>query len=91
MISKNITVINKLGIHARSASKLAALCAQFESTISLQNTQNSASANGKSIMDLLLLEAVVGTELKVECEGSDAEATMVAISQLFATCFGEDH
>ena len=87
MIRRKLTVINELGLHARAATKLAALAARFEADI--RTGIESPSVDAKSIMSLMLLAASQGTELSFEFNGTDETEACEAISQLFAEFFGE--
>ena len=86
-VEQEITVINKLGLHARAADKLVRLSAGFESTISLFKEDSMADA--KSIMGVLILAATQGTVLRLKTEGPDAEQAAAAVAALFADFFGE--
>lgn len=87
MVEATLDIINKLGLHARAASKLATLCARFSSAIVFHKA--SQKADGKSIMSLMLLAAGCGTSLQVRCEGGDEAEALQAIKALFADRFGE--
>ena len=81
-------MINKLGLHARAAAKLVKLSAGFESSVVLNN--GSASADAKSIMQVLMLAASQETHLLLTAEGNDAQLAASRISRLFENRFGED-
>jgi len=87
VVSKELTIINKLGLHARAASKLALLCQQFTATISLELEEKTADAN--SIMAIMLLAGGQGKTVKVTAEGIDAPQALLAISQLISDKFDE--
>ncbi|NNC54154.1 MAG: HPr family phosphocarrier protein [Pseudomonadales bacterium] len=87
MISRKLTLINKLGLHARAANKLLDVTGQFSSNIQVSHGSNCA--NAKSIMSVMLLAAPVGSELVFEIEGSDEAAAADAIEALIAARFGE--
>jgi phosphocarrier protein HPr len=87
MISKEVTIINKLGLHARAASKLVNKAGQFESDVFIDKQGNRV--NAKSIMGVMMLAASNGTEILVEVEGSDEEDCMKAIVQLIEGRFEE--
>ena len=87
MIETNIPVINKLGLHARAASKLVKLCSGYSSDIKF--SANGQQVDGKSIMGIMMLAATQGTELKLVVDGEDAEAASDAICEMFSDCFGE--
>jgi len=86
MQSTTVTIVNKAGLHARAASKLAELTAKYESDIRIGHEK---MVDGKSILSLMMLAAVTGTELKVEVSGSDEEQALTAIVALVEDGFGE--
>jgi len=88
VISKDLTVANKLGLHARAAAKLVALASNFASEISLQ--KGSRKINGKSIMGVMMLAASQHTIVTVEVEGEDEQQAMDQIEGLFTNLFDED-
>ena len=87
-VEKRITVINKLGLHARAAAKLVKLTAGFGSVIRLAAADKAVDA--KSIMDVMMLAATEGSELTLVVRGEDAESAADAVCRLFADRFGED-
>ncbi len=87
MISREITVINKLGLHARAAAKLVTCASEFQSDIQLSN--NDQTVNGKSIMGVMMLAAGKGTVLLLSAEGEDEAAAMEALETLIQDRFGE--
>jgi len=87
MISKNVTIINKLGLHARAASKLVNTASQFESDVFIDKLGNKI--NAKSIMGVMMLAASKGTEVLVEVEGNDEHECMKAVVELIEDRFGE--
>ncbi|WP_445356732.1 HPr family phosphocarrier protein [Microbulbifer sp. ANSA002] len=82
-----LTIINKLGLHARAASKFAQTSARFSSNIKVHC--GDRSVDGKSVMALMLLAAGQGTELELEVEGRDESDALGAISTLVSERFGE--
>jgi phosphocarrier protein NPr len=88
VVSKELTIINKLGLHARAASKLAILCQKFSAKITLTLEEKEADAN--SIMAIMLLAGGQGKIVKVTAQGADAPAALQAISQLIGDRFDED-
>lgn len=86
-ITKQLTIINKLGLHARAASKLVATATRFSSRI--QINRNGQLADAKSIMSLLMLAASKGTELEFIIDGDDAEAALADIEALINNRFDE--
>lgn len=83
----NITIINKLGLHARAASKLVATASRYESVIEVNRQGQKADA--KSIMSVLMLAASKGTELEIAADGVDAEDAIEHISALINNRFDE--
>lgn len=88
MIEGVLLIINKRGLHARAADKLARLCLQFTSSIRIGLPERMV--DGKNIMALLMLAAAKGTTLHTQIQGEDAEAAYNAIQDLFARRFDED-
>jgi phosphocarrier protein len=87
MLQKDITIINKLGLHARAAAKFVTLASQFESAI--QVARNGQKVNGKSIMGVMMLAASKGTTLTVSADGPDEEAALAQIEALIQDRFQE--
>ena len=87
MISQDITIINKLGLHARAASKLVNCASQFESEVLIDKQGNKV--NAKSIMGVMMFAASKGTEIRLEVDGSDEIRCIEAISTLIANRFDE--
>ena len=86
MIQRSVTVVNKLGIHARPATLLVQAASRYEADIFLSKG-DVTRINGKSIMGVMMLAAEEGAEVLVEAEGSDAEAALQAVSDLLAGDF----
>ncbi|WP_127556304.1 HPr family phosphocarrier protein [Saccharospirillum alexandrii] len=87
MIQEQLTIINKLGLHARAAAKLVGVAGQFESRIVL--VKDGREADAKSIMSVMMLAASQGTELNVRIEGDDASEAWVALLSLVQNRFDE--
>jgi phosphocarrier protein len=88
MISETVTIINKLGLHARAASKLVNCASQYESEVFLCRKDNRV--NAKSIMGVMMLAASKGVELGLEIEGKDERACRDAVIELINNRFGEN-
>ncbi len=88
MISKDLTVANKLGLHARAAAKVVALASNFASEISLQ--KGDRKINGKSIMGVMMLAASQHTIVNVVVTGEDEHQAMTEIENLFNNLFDEE-
>ena len=87
MISSPVKVINKLGLHARAATKLVNCASGFDAEVSI--ARGARRVNAKSIMGVLTLAAAMGTELIIETDGSDEEVALQAVTGLFQDYFGE--
>ena len=87
MKSKTITIINKLGLHARAAAKFVTLASRFRSNIQVK--RGNRCVNGKSIMGVMLLAASKGTELEILADGEDADQALEALAQLINNRFDE--
>jgi len=87
MINHNITIINKLGLHARAAAKFVTIASKFESSIEIECKNNKV--NGKSIMGVMMLAASKGTEIKLIIVGKDEEHALSALSILINNRFDE--
>lgn len=82
-----LPVLNRLGLHARAAAKIAALAQSFQATITLEN--NGLQADARSILDIMGLGCPQGSEIRLLAEGPEASSAVAAISELFAQAFGE--
>lgn len=80
MVSTKVEIINKLGLHVRSATQLVKIASTFDADISL--VCNGQTADAKSIMEVLMLAATVNTEVELKAEGSSTEEEEEAINQL---------
>lgn len=88
---KQVLVKNKLGLHARPAMQFVDLANQFTSDIRvLKGGDEPAEADGKSVMQMIILAAVEGTPLTIEASGDDAEDAAKRLADLFETGFGEE-
>ena len=88
-ITKDFVVGNPLGIHARPASLFVQTAADFDSEIAVTNLDSGHTADGKSVMSMLMLSAPQGTHLRVGVTGQDAAAAMEALSKLIEGGFDE--
>jgi len=83
----DITISNKLGLHARAAAKLTQLAGKFDSDIFI--ARDAKRVNAKSIMGVMMLAAGMGTTVRLDAAGSDAEQALSEIGALFEDKFGE--
>ena len=87
MVTVEVTVINRLGMHARAAARFVREASTYDSEIRV--FKGKARVNGKSIMGILTLAAAKGDRIMIEAEGSDADEAVRALSDLVKTGFGE--
>ena len=85
--SQTVTVLNRLGMHARAAVKFVQTANRFRCEVKV--VKDDQEANGKSIMGLLTLVAAHGVSMRIVCSGDDAPAAVEALVQLVGTGFGE--
>ncbi len=87
MIKTKITIINKLGLHARASAKFVSTTSRFQSQIDV--TKDTQTINGKSIMGVMMLAANKGSELTLQIEGPDEREMEEAVINLINNRFGE--
>ena len=90
MPSRNVTISNRLGLHARPAMMLAECASSFSSKISIRRVDSGDPVDAKSIMQLLMLAGTHGTKLEVEAKGNDATKALDAIATLFDSGFDDE-
>ena len=87
MISRDIEIINKLGLHARASAKLTQLAAKFQCEVWM--TRERKRVNAKSIMGVMMLAAGKGSTVTLETDGAGEQEAMDALLALMADKFGE--
>jgi len=87
MVKKKLTIVNKLGLHARAAAKLVSHASHYASEIKIQRGEKIV--NGKSIMGVMMLGAKKGVELEFHVEGDDEHDAIEDLTQLVNDRFGE--
>jgi len=88
VITRDIQIINRLGLHARPAAMLVQTASEFECDIKIR--KNQVEVNAKSIMGVLMLAAEHGCVLQLQCDGKDEQQAAAAIASLFENKFNED-
>lgn len=88
MISRELTIINRLGLHARAAAKLAATAGGFSCATRIH--WEGRQVDAKSVMSLMLLAAGQGTTLEFQFEGRDEAEAAESIAALLAQRFHEE-
>jgi phosphocarrier protein HPr len=87
MQKTSVTIINKLGLHARASAKLTKLAGGFSCDVFM--TRNGRRINAKSIMGVMMLAAGMGSEVEIEANGADEAQAISAIVGLINDRFGE--
>ncbi len=90
MISKVIRVRNRLGLHARAAARFVQTASKFKSIINLSKVDSSLAADGRSILEILMLAAHSGTKLVLTISGEDENEALESLLELIEDKFGED-
>jgi phosphocarrier protein len=87
-IEKEITIINRLGLHARPAAMFVRITSRYRSEVWVE--KEGEQINGKSIMGLMMLAAGQGSKLTIRCEGPDADKVMEELEELIQQKFNEE-
>ncbi|MDH5325536.1 MAG: HPr family phosphocarrier protein [Gammaproteobacteria bacterium] len=88
MLSTELTIVNKLGLHARAAAKLVQLASRFQSSVFV--SKDGREVNGKSIMGVMMLAASQNSIITVTVDGADEYEALSGLQQLVEERFGED-
>ena len=88
MTERELTLINRLGLHARPAALVVQTANKFKSEIKLK--KDEVEINGKSIMGVMMLAAEMGSKILIRAEGDDEVQAVEALAKLFEDKFGED-
>src|SRR3954470_6881318 len=87
-VEKDITVINRLGLHARPAAMFVRIASRYRAEVWV--AKEGEEVNGKSIMGLMMLAAGQGSKLHIRCEGPDADKALAELEELINSKFNED-
>jgi phosphocarrier protein HPr len=87
-IEKELTIVNRLGLHARPAEMVVRIASRHRSEIWV--AKEGEEVNGKSIMGLMMLAAGQGSKLRIRCDGPDADKAMEELEELVNAGFNED-
>jgi phosphocarrier protein len=91
MVSKELTVINRAGMHARPSSLVVRELQKYKSEVYFEKVgRNSFKINAKSILGVITLGAAYGTKIIVSAEGPDEKAALAAVEKLFLSKFDEE-
>jgi phosphocarrier protein len=88
MQNRTVTIVNKLGLHARAAAKFVTLASSFASDIRV--ARNGQEVNGKSIMGVMMLAASRGSAITLIADGEDEQDAVNRLAELIAQRFGEE-
>ena len=88
MQTKEVEIINKLGLHARASTKITQLAGNYRSEVWL--SRNKLRVNAKSIMGVMMLAANKGSKINIEIIGPDETEAMLALVILIENYFGEN-
>jgi phosphotransferase system HPr (HPr) family protein len=88
LIQKEITVINRLGVHARPSALVVQTANKFKSEIKFK--RKDLEVNAKSIMGVMMLAAEMGSKILIQAEGEDEAQAVEALAKLFEDKFGEE-
>ena len=89
MVTQEIKIINRLGLHARPAAMLVQTASEFSCDIKI--IKDAVQVNAKSIMGVLMLAAEYGSTLQLQCNGPDEVPAAQAIQRLFESKFNEEY
>tara|TARA_B100000945_G_C20054791_1_gene445233 strand:- start:284 stop:553 length:270 start_codon:yes stop_codon:yes gene_type:complete len=87
MLSQKVTIVNRLGLHARAAAQLVRMANEYPCDINLD--KDGQVSNAKSVMEVLMLGATSGTSLKISANGEKEDEALKAIIELFESRFHE--
>lgn len=87
MIRHPVTIINKLGLHARATAKLVAKASEFDSSVRISGKDREV--NAKNIMQVMMLGAGKGTSIELIADGQDEQEAIAALAELINDYFGE--
>ena len=87
-MDRQVTIQNKLGLHARPAMQFVDVANQFQCAVKV--CKGDQAVDGKSIMQMMMLAATAGTVLKIVADGNDAAKALDALEQLINARFGEE-
>ena len=87
-IEKELTIVNRLGLHARPAAMFVRIASRHRADIWM--SKEGEEVNGKSIMGLMMLAAGQGSKLRIRCDGADADKAMEELEELIKAGFNEE-
>lgn len=88
MVTREVTVENRAGVHMRPSTMITQTCAKFKSDVFIVN--KDARVNARSVIGIMSMGALYGTHLTIEANGEDEMQVLDAVENLFVTKFAED-
>lgn len=88
MLEREVTIINRLGLHARAAAKFVKLANRFKASVKIE--KDGTLIDGKSILGILTLAAVQGTKITLKISGADEQTALLALVSLIEKRFDEE-
>ena len=88
-LEREVRIVNRSGLHARPCHAIVSTAMRFQSTLRVRVGSSAGDVNGKSILELMTLEASEGTDLRFSAEGDDATGLLDELEALVAGGFGE--
>ena len=89
-VSASVTIVNKLGLHARPAMMFVETASGFESDLAVKRGDHCETVDGKSIMQMMMLAATQGTIIEITATGPDADEAIEALKALVDSKFQEE-
>jgi len=89
-VCATVTIENRLGLHARPAMLFVETASKFDSGIEVCRVDSAEPVDGKSIMQMMMLAATQGTDIKITATGGDAEQAIAQLVELVKSHFEED-
>lgn len=90
MVSAQVTISNRLGLHARPAMSFVEEASRFAAAVSVRKCSDGETVDGKSILQMLMLAGTCGSVLEIGVEGPDEQDALAALVALVESRFGED-
>ena len=90
MLVREMRLVNRQGLHARPVMKFVDLAAEFSSELRVDRGEGTEQVDGRSPMEMMLLEASHGTSLRIMAKGKDAPELLDALEALINSRFGEE-
>lgn len=87
---RRVRLVNTQGMHLRPLKQVVQTAAKFAASVTIENASTGYVADAKSAIELMMLQAPLGTELVITADGEDAESALGAICELVEAGFGED-